>query len=141
MIVEEIMSDKLVTVDVNDTVKNACDKYRDNKVGCLVVTDNEKIAGIVTERDVIERTICMDLNPNSTSVKEIMSSDIKTVNSYDRVEDALEIMKTNKIKKLPVVSNNRLVGIITITDIAYTRPSIKKFLEIKQDMVKKNRFI
>jgi len=62
-----------------------------------------------------------------------MSTDIKTVDSYDRIEKALEIMHDNKIKKLPVVSNNKLVGIITITDIAHTRPSIRKFLEIKEE--------
>ena len=61
-----------------------------------------------------------------------MSSDIKTTDSYDRIEEALEIMKQNKIKKLPVVSNDQLVGIITITDIAYTRPSIRNFLEISK---------
>ena len=141
MRVEEIMADKLVTVNVNDTVKHACDKYRDYKVGCLVVTDNDQIAGLVTERDVIERTICKNKDPNLTIIKEIMSSDIKTVNSYDRIEEALEVMKKNKIKKLPVVLNDRLVGIITLTDIAYTRPSIKKFLEIKEDTVKTNKFL
>lgn len=131
MIVEEIMSDKLVTVEVNDTVKYACDKYRDYKVGCVVVTDNDRLAGLVTERDVIERTICMDRDPNLTTINEIMSMDIITINSYDKIEDAIDIMKKNKIKKLPVVNNDKLVGIITITDIAYTRPSIKNFLEIK----------
>ena len=131
MLVKEIMADKLITVDINETVKSACNKYRDYKVGCLVVTDNDEIAGILTERDVIERTICKDKDPNTTLIKEIMSTNIKTVDSYDRIEKALEIMRDNKIKKLPVVSNNKLVGIITITDIAHTRPSIRKFLEIK----------
>lgn len=135
MLIKDIMSDRLVTVDVNDTVKKACDKYRDYRVGCLVVTDTDRIAGIVTERDVIERTICTDKNPNNTTVKEIMSSDIRTVDSYDRIEDAIEIMKKYKIKKLPVVTNDKLVGIITITDIAYTRPSIKNFLQLKENTI------
>lgn len=141
MIVEEIMSAKLVTVDANDTVKQACDKYRDYKIGCLVVTENDQLAGILTERDIIERTICMDKDPKTTKIKEIMSSDIKTVNSYDRIEDAIDIMKKYKIKKLPVVNNDRLVGIITITDIAYTRPSIRKFLEIKKESVALNKYM
>ena len=135
------MSDKLITVDVNDTVKLACDKYRDYKVGCLVVTENDQIAGLITERDVIERTICMDRDPKTTKIKEIMSLDIKTVNSYDRIEDAIDIMKKYKIKKLPVVNNDKLVGIITITDIAYTRPSIRKFLEIKKETVALNKYL
>jgi len=133
MLIKEIMADKLITVDINETVRSACNKYRDYKVGCLVVTNEDEIAGILTERDVIERTICKDKDPNTTLIKEIMSTDIKTVDSYDRIEKALEIMHDNKIKKLPVVSNNKLVGIITITDIAHTRPSIRKFLEIKEE--------
>ena len=141
MLVEDIMSKKLVTADVNETVKEACNKYREFKVGCLVITDKDQISGLVTERDIIERTICMDRDPNITKISEIMSTDIKTVNSYDRIEDALEIMKINKIKKIPVVSNDRLVGIITITDIAYTRPSIKKFLEIKEETMSANKYL
>jgi len=90
MLVKEIMADKLITVDINETVKSACNKYRDYKVGCLVVTNNDEIAGILTERDVIERTICKDKDPNTTLIKEIMSTDIKTVDSYDRIEKALE---------------------------------------------------
>ena len=133
MLIKEIMANELITVDINETVKSACNKYRDYKVGCLVVTNKDEIAGILTERDVIERTICQDKDPNTTLIKEIMSTNIKTVDSYDRIEKALEIMKDNKIKKLPVVSNNKLVGIITITDIAHTRPSIRKFLEIKEE--------
>jgi len=140
MIIKEIMSKKLVTVDLNQTVEEACDIYKNQKVGCLVVTNQDEIAGLITERDVIERTICNDKDPKTTLVKEIMSADIKTVDAYDRIEEALDIMKTNKIKKLPVVTNNKLVGIITITDIAYTRPSIRRFLEIKQDKISTSTF-
>ena len=140
MLVKDIMKTKLVTVDVNDTVRDACNKYRDHTVGCLIVTGREQIAGIITERDVIKRIICMDKDPNTTLIKEIMSTNIITVDSYARIEKALEIMKNNKLKKLPVVTNNKLVGIITITDIAYTRPSIRKFLEIKEEKVSTTPF-
>ena len=141
MLVEDIMSKKLVTADINETVKEACNRYRELKVGCLVITDKDQIAGLVTERDIIERTICNDRDPNTTKISEIMSIDIKTVDSYASIEEALEIMQKNKIKKIPVVSNNELVGIITITDIAYTRPSIKKFLQLKDATVPENKYL
>jgi len=133
MLVKDMMKRPLVTVDVNDTVRDACDKYRDHKVGCLIVTDREQIAGLVTERDVIKRTICMDKDPNTTKINEIMSTDVKTIDSYAEVEEAIRMIKEYKIKKLPVASNGRLVGIITITDLAHTRPTVKKFLEVKKD--------
>ena len=131
MLVKDMMKSKIITVDVNDTVRDACNKYRDHTVGCLIVIDRGQIAGLVTERDVIRRTICMDKDPKTTKINEIMSTDVKTIDPYAEVEDAIRMIKEHKIKKLPVASNGRLVGIITITDLAHTRPTIKRFLEYK----------
>lgn len=130
MLVKEIMTKKVVTINPNDTVFDACIKYQDKKVGCLVVTDNETCVGIVTERDLIERTMCPHKDPEKTKISEIMSSDIKTVYSVETLEKALELMKKYKIKKLPVLSGDDIVGIITITDIAYARSEFtKRFIE------------
>lgn len=130
MFVKEIMTKKVITINFNDTVFDACLKYRDYKVGCLVVTDKESCVGIITERDLIERTICFHKDPEKTKVNEIMSSDIKTIHESETSEKALEIMNMFKIKKLPVISGNYLVGIITISDIAKARSElIKGFIE------------
>jgi CBS domain-containing protein len=130
MLVKEIMTKKVVTINPYDTVFDACLKYRDNKVGCLVVTDNESCVGIVTERDLIERTICLHKDPEKTKVNEIMSSDIRVIQSLETLEKALEIMNKYKIKKLPVFSDNDVVGIITITDIAHAKPELtERFME------------
>lgn len=59
-----------------------------------------------------------------------MSTDIKTIGPIEEIEDALEVFKKYNIKKLPVMSDNAIVGIITITDIAYTRPGIKDFIKV-----------
>ena len=129
MLIKEIMRNKIVTIDSNATIFDACNKYRNYEVGCLLVTDNDQIVGIVTERDVIERTICMERNPKTTKIKEIMSLDIKTVNPLDKVEKAIDIFKRYKIKRLPVISNDKLVGIVTLTDIAYKKYGIREFIE------------
>lgn len=129
MFVKEIMTKKVITTNLNDTVFDACLKYRDYKVGCLVVTDKESYVGIITERDLIERTICLHKDPEKIKVSEIMSSDIKTIHPSETLEKALEIMKTFKIKKLPVISDKYLIGIITITDIAMAKSELKRFIE------------
>ena len=85
MLVKEIMTKKVVTINFNDTVFDACLKYRDNKVGCLIVTDKESCVGIVTERDLIERTICEHKDPFETNVGEIMSSNVKTIHPLDNI--------------------------------------------------------
>jgi len=126
MIVKDAMTKKVITIDRNATVLDACNKYRDLKVGCLVVTDKSECVGIVTERDLIERTICARRNPEETKVGDIMSSEIKTVHALDTLEKAVQIMKQNNIKKLPVILNEEIVGIITVTDIARTQQDPSK---------------
>lgn len=126
MLVKEAMTKKVITIGAKQTVLDACNAYRDYKVGCLIVMDGDRCAGILTERDIIERTICSHRNPEKTLVKEVMSSDIKTVHALDTLDKALEIMKENNVKKLPVVVNERIVGIITVTDISKARPDLSK---------------
>jgi len=130
MLVKEIMAKQVITIDREATVYDACMIYKEKKVGCLVVTKGESCVGIVTERDLIERTICQQRDPKTTQVHEIMSHDIKVINALDTIEKALEIMKHYKIKKLPVILSEKVVGIITVTDIAIARPDLsERFME------------
>jgi CBS domain-containing protein len=130
MLVKEIMTKNVVTINADASVFDACMMYKEKKVGCLVVVDDETCVGIVTERDLIERSICQRRDPEKTKVREIMSQNIKVVYALDTAEKALETMKQYKIKKLPVISSEKVVGIITITDIAEARPEIsKRFME------------
>ena len=120
MLVEEVMTRNVVTIDCNNSVHDACKIFVDNKVGCLVVMDRDIIVGIITERDTIERVILQDLDPNITKVREIMSQNIKTIHALTPLEKAAQIMKDNKIKKLPVIQNNEIIGIVTETDLTQT---------------------
>ena len=130
MLVKEIMMKNVVTIDADASVFDACMMYKEKKVGCLVVVDDETCVGVVTERDLIERSICQRRDPEKTKVSEIMSQNIKVVYDLDTAEKALETMKQYKIKKLPVISSEKVVGIVTITDIAEARPEIsKRFME------------
>jgi len=130
LLVKEVMTKKVITIERNKTVFDACNTYKNFKVGCLIVTDNNKCVGMVTERDLIERTICVRKDPEKTLVGEIMSSDIITIHALEKVETAIEYMEFFKIKKLPVAVNDEIVGIITVTDISKARPDIsKRFME------------
>jgi CBS domain-containing protein len=130
MLITEIMTKPVITIDADASVFDSCKVYKEKKVGCVVVTKADTCVGIVTERDLIERTICQYRNPETTKVREIMSQDIKVVNALDTVEKALETMKQYRIKKLPVILSEKVVGIVTITDIAKARPDLsKRFME------------
>jgi len=129
MLVKDVMTKDVITIDSNKTILDAYRLYRDNKVGSLVVTDSDKCIGIVTERDLIEKAIDKDLK--TTLVKDIMTSNIRTVSPSDNLDTASEIMEKYKIKKLPVLYDNNITGIITINDIVHTRPEMtKKYIEI-----------
>jgi CBS domain-containing protein len=130
MLVKEAMTNSVVTIDQNASVFDACMMYKNKKVGCLVVVDGDTCVGIVTERDLIERSICIRKDPDKTKVQEIMSAGIKTVHSLEHIEKALEIMVKYHIKKLPVIFEDRIVGIITVTDISKSRSELSQhFME------------
>ena len=126
MLVKEIMTKNVVIVPSKKTVYTASLLYKDLKIGSILISDNGKINGIITERDIIERTICEKKNPEKTKVSEIMTKKIISIHPLDTVEEALDKMKRNNIKKLPVIKNDKVVGIITITDISKARPDLSK---------------
>jgi len=120
MLVQEVMTKNIIKIDSEKTVYDACKEYSKNKVGSLVVMNNDLIVGIITERDIIERVILNKKDPAKTRIRDVMSKDIKTVHALAPLEKAAKIMKEHHIKKLPVVLNNEIVGIITETDLSHT---------------------
>jgi CBS domain-containing protein len=104
----------------------------ENGIGCLVVLENGRAIGIVTERDMLERMIAVSADPVKTLVGEIMSKPAVTVEPETELEEAVELMFKHKIKKLPVVegsgSETKLVGLVTLTDIARIHPAIMETL-------------
>ncbi len=133
MLVQEVMTKDVKKIDCNESVSEACNKYHEYKVGCLVVMDKDINVGILTERDIIERVILMEKNPKTTKVREIMSSNLKTIHALAAIDQAADIMSVNKIKKLPVILNNEIVGIITVTDISR---AISTFTETIDELVR-----
>ncbi len=126
VLVKEAMTKNVVTVKPEVSVFDACILYRDFKIGSLIVAEKDRCVGIVTERDLIERTICEKKTPEETKIADIMSNDIKTVHPLDTLEKALDIMVKNNIKKLPVNLNDDIIGILTVTDISKARPELSE---------------
>ncbi|MEF8879304.1 MAG: CBS domain-containing protein [Candidatus Thermoplasmatota archaeon] len=131
MLVKEIMTRNIIKINYEKSVYEACQLYRKYRIGCLLVeNEEERVIGILTERDIIERTICEDLNPKETIVEKVMSTDLKTIHVLDKLEEALKKMSEFGIKKLPVVKNNQIVGIVTITDVSKSKPELtKRFMD------------
>ena len=133
MLVEEIMTTNILKIDNNKTVFDACKEYSRNKVGSLLVTDKNLTVGIVTEKDIIEKVILLNRNAKEIKISEIMTTNIKTIHVLAPIEKAAKIMKENNIKKLPVVLNNEIIGILTETDLSRT---IEVYSQAIEDLTK-----
>jgi len=128
MLVKDVMTKNVITIDSNQTILDAYKKYRDTKVGSLIVIDHNQLVGIVTERDLIEKAIDKDLK--TTQVKDIMTANVKTITPLDNIDTASEVMEKYNVKKLPVLDDNNITGIITINDIVHTKPELtKRYIE------------
>jgi CBS domain-containing protein len=113
--VKDIMTKDVVSICVSDSVFEAAELMGASQVGCLVVMDGEVPIGIVTERDMVRRVLAKRL-PLETKVLEIMSKSLVTVDPDASLKEAARLMSTNKIRRLPVVKQNKLVGIVVAAD-------------------------
>jgi len=114
--VKDVMRKNVISIDSSMTVKDAAIMMTDTNVGCVVITRGNAPIGILTERDFVKRIVSEDRDL-STPLADVMSFPLITVDSEDTVWEAAEIMKKNKIHKVPVEDQGKLVGIITATDI------------------------
>ncbi len=132
MLVKEVMNKQVKTCRPDDTVKDAAQLMNRMHIGSLVVIDGTgKVVGIITERDLLKEVVAKGLCSDDIEVKEIMTENVIEVDSRATLEDAAEIMNLKKIKKLPVVENGQLVGIITATDLVmYERSLIEKVSQL-----------
>ncbi len=113
--VKEIMTKDVVSIDVNYSVFDAAEIMSSNQLGCLVVMDGEATVGIVTERDIVRR-VCARKLPGETKVLEIMSKNLITIDPDASIKDAARVMSSNKIRRLPVLKDGKLVGILVASD-------------------------
>lgn len=127
--VEDVMVEDVITIDPDATVKKAVSLMNENEIGCLIVVKQGKAVGIVTERDMLSRVLSLGRDPERTRVVEVMSAPLVVAEPKMELEEAARLMFKMKVKKLPVVSDSQLVGLITLTDVARFQPQIIKILK------------
>ena len=127
--VEDVMVKEVITIDERSTVKEAAEVMNKFEIGCLIAVRKGKAMGIVTERDLLKRVVAEAKDATKTEVKDIMSSPVVVVEPSTDLEEAVKLMFQMKIKKLPVVDGKRLVGLISLTDIARFQPQVLKILK------------
>ena len=123
MIVRELMSRTVQWTTPTATLAEAARRMRDNNIGCLPVGENNNFIGMLTEKDFATRATAEGMNPNTTTVRQIMTNSITYCQEDDSVEDALRTMELKSIHHLPVRNkSNQVVGLVSLSDLALKGP-------------------
>lgn len=122
MKIHEIMKQSVISVAPEDTAMTASRLLSRHNIGSLPVCTNDgKLQGIVTDRDIVLRCVASGKNPEITPVSDIMSRNIISVSPADEVSAAATLMSSEKIRRLPVVEKGRVTGMLSLGDIAKSR--------------------
>jgi CBS domain-containing protein len=119
MRVRDVMVKNVKTVSPEATMAEAAGMMKKYKIGCLVVVEGDRVVGIITERDLAYKIIA-ERRSLETKVGIIMTKDLKTISSKKSIKDAAKVMAAHVIRRLPVVEEGKLVGIVSIEDIMRT---------------------
>jgi CBS domain-containing protein len=128
--VEELMTRNPSTVEIGDSLVDAARAMHEGNIGNVIVTDGGRVAGIITDRDIVVRAIAEGRDPQSTTVGEVCSSSPRTLGPEESVEVAAQVMGDNGIRRLPVVRDGELVGVLSLGDLAQDRDAGPPLAEI-----------
>jgi CBS domain-containing protein len=106
------------SIGASASVVEAARLMREAHIGSLPITDNEKLVALITDRDITTRVVAEAADPKMTSVGDVCSRDLISVEPDKQLEEALQLMARHQVRRLPVVENGRLVGIVAQADIA-----------------------
>jgi CBS domain-containing protein len=122
----EIMTANAECVSVNDTLADAARKLRDLDVGAMPICgDDNRLKGMLTDRDIVVKCIADGKDPSSTKVSELAEGKPVTIGADDSVEETLRTMKQHGVRRLPVIDGHDLVGIVSQSDVARNLPEDK----------------
>ncbi|MGI6224834.1 MAG: CBS domain-containing protein [Peptococcales bacterium] len=119
MKLKDIMTNDVSSVSPKDPIIEAAKVMQQRNVGCIPVCDNNnEVKGILTDRDIVIRVVAEGRNPKDLDVSKVMSTELTLCGPDMNVEEAAEIMAEHQIRRLPVVQNKKLIGIVSIGDLA-----------------------
>jgi CBS domain-containing protein len=136
LLVREAMTTNVKTVRPFSTVKDVVQKMNKFGIGSVLVVEEERPVGIITERDIMRSIAEPFFDPSVVKAKDIMSPQLVTISGDVSVEEAARLMVSRKIKKLPVVEDEKLVGIVTSMDVMRANP---KILSLHEELLKTKR--
>jgi CBS domain-containing protein len=131
---KDVMVKDIVKVGSCALVDNAVKVMNKNNIGCLIIEDNGETRGIVTQRDLLKKVLEKARDPRKLVVSDIMTKKLIVGSPDMEIHEAARLMFQKKIKKLPIVENGRLVGLITLSNIARTVGVDQKMIDIVEKL-------
>ena len=119
--INEVMTHDPVTVETSTPVAEAAKLMRDHDTGALIVTEDSTVAGILTDRDITVRAVADGQDPTSVTVGQVATTSAATLTPDQTVDDAINLVREQNVRRVPVVQDGRAVGIVSIGDLAIER--------------------
>jgi signal-transduction protein with cAMP-binding, CBS, and nucleotidyltransferase domain len=116
--VRDVMTATPLVLDAQAPLQDAARHMRDHAVGDVLVTDGERLCGIVTDRDLVVRALADGYDPRATTVGQVCSRDLVAVEAEDDVQHAVDTMRGRAIRRVPVIDQGRLAGVVSLGDLA-----------------------
>lgn len=118
MKINDIMTKEVVKVNSDEPINKAAKMMKEHDIGAVPVCDNDKVIGIITDRDIVVRAIADEKNSQSTTVREVMTSNPVCLNSDEAVTEAERVMSERQIRRIIVKDNEEVKGIVSLGDLA-----------------------
>lgn len=119
----DVMTTQIATCKPEDNVFEAAVKMKNEDCGAIPICKDDQLLGMITDRDIVVRGVA-EKQPGSTQITDIMSDKLITGSPDMTIDEAAKMMAEKQIRRLPVVENNRLVGIVALGDLAVNRGSL-----------------
>lgn len=132
--VGQIMKKDVLTVRPNTNIRIVAQLMAEHKVGSILITDNGKLLGIVTDQDMSRRVVAHGVNSENTEVSSVMTKEVSTVSPDIDINDAIEMLAKHKVRHLPVAYGDTLLGVISYRDIIRIQPSLVELICVKQSL-------
>ena len=116
--IREVMPSNLCTIDADRPVAYAAKMMRDEDVGLAPIVEGDRLIGALTDRDIAIRVVAEGKDPESTQVRDVASTDLVTVEPEQGLDEALRLMAQHQLRRIPVVEDGRLVGVVAQADVA-----------------------
>ncbi|WP_042456077.1 CBS domain-containing protein [Neobacillus dielmonensis] len=115
--IRDIMTDDIECCTLLDNVYEVAVKMKEYNVGAIPIVDNERLVGMITDRDIVIRGVA-EKNPGSTKVEKVMSDKLITISPEATSREAIKLMSEHQIRRIPVVEDGKLIGMVSLGDFA-----------------------